>query len=111
MEIEPLDIPTGVSALIRGDKPGKTICIRHDIHTVVALYCAKLLNERRGTLAGNVRIVFQPAEETVTGAKQTVKAGIMELQPLNDLVVGLHTHPLTPVSSICHRKHSRRADA
>lgn len=132
VEIEPLDIPTGVSAIIRGNKPGKTICIRHDIdalpiqectgldfssaydgishscghdiHTVVALYCAKILNERKGTLAGNVRIVFQPAEETVTGAKQMVKAGIMELQPLNDIVVGLHTHPLTPVGSICLKK-------
>lgn len=76
----------------------------HDIHTVVALYCAKILNERKGTLAGNVRIVFQPAEETAVGAKKMVKAGIMELQPRNDLVVGLHTHPLTPVGSICLRK-------
>lgn len=31
IEIEPLAIPTGVSAIIRGGKPGKTICIRHDI--------------------------------------------------------------------------------
>lgn len=132
IELEPIELTTGVSAIIRGNKPGKTICIRHDIdalpiqectgldfasayegishscghdiHTVTALYSAKLLNERKGMLAGNVRIVFQPAEETVTGAKQMVKAGIMELQPLNDIVVGLHTHPLTPVGSICLKK-------
>ena len=132
IEIEPLDVPTGVSAIIRGNKPGKTICIRHDIdalpiqeatglefssayaevshscghdiHAIVALYCAKILNERKEMLVGNVRVVFQPAEETVTGAKGMIKAGLMERQPLNDIVVGLHTHPLTPVGNICLRK-------
>lgn len=132
IEIESLDIPTGVSALIKGHRPGKTICIRHDIdalpiqektgldftsnidgishscghdiHSVVALYCAKLLQGRREQLNGNVRILFQPAEELGTGAKRMIKAGIMERKPLNDVVVGLHTHPLTPVGNICIRK-------
>ena len=31
IELEPLQMPTGVSAIIRGERPGKTICIRHDI--------------------------------------------------------------------------------
>ena len=101
--MEPLETETGVSALIRGGKPGKTVCIRHDIdalpiqeetelsfqsevdgvshacghdiHTVIALYCGKLLNERKEELAGNVRIVFQPAEETGEGARNMMEAG------------------------------------
>lgn len=132
VEIESLDMAVGVSAIVRGKKRGKTICIRHDIdalpiqektgldfiskhdgvshscghdiHTVIALYCAKIIKEHEDDLAGNVRIVFQPAEELGTGAKQMVKAGIMEKEPLNDIVIGLHTHPLTPVGSICLRK-------
>ncbi len=132
VEIEPLDIKTGVSAIIRGNEPGPTICIRHDIdalpiqeesqldfssknkgishscghdiHTVIALYCARLLQERKYKLAGNVRVVFQPAEETGNGGREMVKAGVMELEPLTDIVVGLHTHPATTVGDICVRK-------
>lgn len=46
------------------------------------------MNEKKDRLAGNVRIVFQPAEETAVGAKSMVKAGIMQRQPFNDIVVG-----------------------
>lgn len=139
IEIETLDIPSGVSALIRGGRSGPTICIRHDIdalpvqeqtgldfssqkegvshscghdiHAVIALYCAKLLNERRENLAGNVRIVFQPAEESGEGGKAMVKAGIMDLQPLTDIVIGLHTHPATTTGDICLRKGAMEAGA
>ena len=114
--LEPLAMETGVSALIQGGRPGPTICIRndmdalpiqeqsglpfaskqegishacgHDIHAIMALYCAKLLQERREQLCGNVRIIIQPAEETGTGAYAMVKAGIMELAPKSDLVIG-----------------------
>ena len=120
IRLEPLETETGVSALIRGGKPGKTVCIRHDIdalpiqeetglsfqsevdgishacghdiHTVIALYCGKLLNERKEELAGNVRIVFQPAEETGEGARKMMEAGFQKLTPANDIVVGLHVH-------------------
>ena len=132
VEIEDLDVPTGISSIIRGSQPGPTVCIRHDIdalpikectgldfasqksgvshscghdiHAVIALYCAKLLQERREELHGNVRIVFQPAEETGVGAKKMVRAGIKDIQPLTDIVVGLHTHPATTVGDICLRK-------
>lgn len=130
--IEKLELDVGVSALIKGSRPGKTICIRHDIdalriqentdlsfsseiegishacghdiHTVIALYCAKLLNERRKEIAGNVRIVFQPAEETAEGAKMMINAGIMDLEPQNDIVIGVHTHPATMAGKISVRK-------
>ena len=132
VSIETLNSSTGVSAIIRGGQQGKTICIRHDIdalpiqeqselpfvsgkagishscghdiHMEIALYCAKLLQERKDTLHGNVRIVFQPAEETGTGARAMIQAGVLKQEPLNDVVVGLHTHPLTSVGNICIRK-------
>ena len=135
VEIENLNLKTGVSALIRGKGNGKTICIRHDIdalpiqeqtgldfssknegvshscghdiHIVTALYSAKILQQHKDELNGNVRIVFQPAEENVTGAKAVIAAGLMQKEPLNDIVVGLHTHPQTPV----HTRKSRRQAA
>lgn len=136
---EPLETDTGVSVLIRGGKPGKTVCIRHDIdalpiqeetglafqsevdgvshacghdiHTVIALYCGKLLNERKKELAGNVRIVFQPAEETGTGAREMMEAGFRKLSPANDIVVGLHVHPETPVGQVSLREGAMEAGA
>jgi len=132
IEIEPLPLHTGLSAIIHGAGSGKTICIRHDIdalpiqeesgldfssqvsgvshacghdiHSITALYAAKMLQERRNQLAGTVRIVFQPAEEDGTGAKTMIDAGIMNIRPVNDIVIGLHTHPFTTAGDICLRK-------
>lgn len=137
--LEPLAMETGVSALIQGGRPGPTICIRndmdalpiqeqsglpfapkqegishacgHDIHAIMALYCAKLLQERREQLCGNVRIIIQPAEETGTGAYAMVKAGIMELAPKSDLVIGAHVYPSVPVGSIMVMKGPAQASS
>ena len=51
-------------------------------------------------MAGNVRIVIQPAEEDGSGAYSMVHAGLMDLLPKNDIVVGTHVHPAAPVGTI-----------
>jgi amidohydrolase len=48
---------------------------------------AALLSKRRAELTGNVKFIFQPAEEGRGGAKQMVQEGVMEGV---DGVVGLH---------------------
>ena len=86
VEIAEIGMKTGVVAVIRGGKPGKTVAIRedidalpmkeltglpfasendgachscgHDIHTTVLLYCAKVLSEIRGELAGTVMLIL-----------------------------------------------------
>ena len=48
----------------------------HDLHTAMLLGAAKLLvNE---DLSGNVRFLFQPAEELLEGAKDMIDAGVLE---------------------------------
>ena len=48
----------------------------HDLHTAMLLGAAKLLvNE---DLPGNIRFLFQPAEELLEGAKDMIDSGILE---------------------------------
>ena len=65
---EPFACPTGMAAHTCG----------HDFHAAMLLTAAKMLKEREGELAGRVRFMFQPAEETFEGAKDMIGHGILE---------------------------------
>lgn len=110
---------TGVVAVIRGGKPGKTVALRapidamevevegrkiaahacgHDAMTAMLLGAAESLFSRRAGLAGNIRLIFQPAEEGAPageegGAPLMVKEGV-----LKDVasIVTLHVDDVIP---------------
>lgn len=71
----------------RSQVDGKMHACGHDGHTSIALAVADILSQRRDELAGNVKFIFQPAEERVGGAKPMVEEGAMEGV---DAVIGLH---------------------
>ena len=71
----------------------------HDAHVAMALGAAKILNSMRDQLYGNVKLLFQPAEETDGGADPMVQAGAME-NPHVDRVYGLHVMPHLPVGKV-----------
>lgn len=115
--LEPTEIcPSGVTALIKGAKPGKVFLLRadmdalpmpenndlpfktqtnaahncgHDLHTSMLLGAAQLLYEHRDELCGTVKLMFQPAEEVFTGSKKLISAGILE-NPKVDAAMGMH---------------------
>ncbi len=117
----------GIIALIKGEKEGKTIGLRadmdalpieeksdvnfqslypgkmhacgHDAHMAIALGVAKILEKNKKHLKGNVKIFFEPSEETTGGAKEMVKEGCME-NPKVKKVIGLHMCPDYPVGSV-----------
>ncbi|MBO0779911.1 MAG: amidohydrolase [Ktedonobacteraceae bacterium] len=66
---------------------GKMHACGHDGHTAILLTVAALLSKRRSELAGNVKFLFQPAEESIGGAKPMVEQGAVQGV---DAVIGLH---------------------
>jgi amidohydrolase len=72
----------------------------HDGNTTTVLGAAMLLARRRGELAGNVKFVFQPSEETPPGgALPMIKEGILK-SPKVDVAIAVHVDPTIPVGKI-----------
>jgi len=115
---------TSVVALVEGKKPGKVVGIRadmdalpvnepedrvysscrkgfmhacgHDAHMTIGLGAARYFAGHRDSLAGSVKFLFQPAEESTGGAANMIADGCLE-NPHVDYVIGLHVMPDVPV--------------
>ena len=61
----------------------------HDFHTTALLGAARLLRQHERELRGTVKLLFQPAEETMDGAQDVFDAGILE-HPHVDAAMALH---------------------
>ncbi len=81
----------------RSTVDGKMHACGHDGHTSIALAVADILSKRKAELTGNVKFIFQPAEEVIGGAKPMVKEGAMEGV---DGVIGLHLMSYYPVGRV-----------
>ena len=119
---------SGIVAIIEGKKPGKTFLLRadmdalpmaeatecdfkstngcmhscgHDMHTAMLLGAAKLLKQNQDQIEGTVKLVFQPDEEGFTGAKNMIKAGVLE-NPKVDAAMAMHVHSGTPSNIVLY---------
>ena len=64
----------------------------HDAHTAALLAAAKALTELKDQFSGTVKLIFQPAEETLSGARYMIAHGAME-NPAIDILTSLHGTP------------------
>lgn len=121
LEVKPEIGGHGVVAILKGNKPGPTIAWRadidafkddspdnvsfpskisgvrhicgHDIHTTIALGIAKVLSSLKDEINGTIVFIFQPAEETFSGAYKMIDDGIFNtIKP--EAIFGLHVSPL-----------------
>ena len=118
---------TGIVGLLEGGKPGKTLALRadmdalplqersgepyasripnvmhacgHDAHTAMLLGAAVSLASEREQIEGNIKFLFQPAEEGPGGALPMIEAGVLE-SPHVDAAVMIHVLPLLPAGVI-----------
>ena len=77
--------------------PGVMHACGHDAHTACLLAAANILSEKKSELAGEVRFVFQPAEEIGKGTQPFIEEGVLEGV---DRVFGLHCAPDLPIGSV-----------
>lgn len=118
----------GVVAELTGGKPGRTIALRadmdalpiqeesgvpfvsersgvmhacgHDAHTAMLLGAARILMAHKDELEGNVRFLFQSAEEINQGARMMITEGALEGV---DEIYGLHNLPTLAAGKVATR--------
>lgn len=90
MDALPIQERTGLEYASRAS--GIMHACGHDVHTTVGLGTAMVLSQLADELPGNVRFVFQPAEETAQGASWMVKDGAMDKVRA---ILSLHVFPLS----------------
>ena len=71
----------------------------HDGHMAMVLGAVTILNKVKDKLKGNIKFLFQPAEEGPGGAKPMIEAGVME-DPHVDYSIGCHLWPALPEGTV-----------
>jgi amidohydrolase len=118
---------TGVVGLLPGGQKGKTVAIRadmdalpleeatqvpyaskikgkmhacgHDAHVTILLGVAKFFSSVREQVKGNIKWIFQPAEEGGGGGRVMVEEGVLE-NPKVDAIFGAHVFPDLPMGKV-----------
>ncbi|MEP7321393.1 MAG: M20 family metallopeptidase [Saprospiraceae bacterium] len=92
-DIDALPIVENASTSYSSKNKGVMHACGHDVHTASLVTVARLLNESKSDWSGQVKIIFQPAEEKFPGgASLLIKDGILE-DPKPEAILAQHVFP------------------
>jgi amidohydrolase len=97
MDALPISEDTGLA--FASKNPGVMHACGHDAHMAMVLGTAIILDNLRARLCGNIKFLFQPAEEGPGGAKPMIESGVMQ-NPHVDYVFGCHVWPDIPQGTV-----------
>ena len=78
---------------------GKMHACGHDAHTSIGLAVAQLMAAHRADWSGVLKLVFQPAEETLKGARTMIDDGVLE-SPRPTRALSGHVDSMKPVGTV-----------
>ena len=91
-DIDALPVAEQTGACYASEHPGFMHACGHDGHMANLLTFAEIVAQYRNHLEDDVVLLFQPAEETVGGAKRMIDEGALE-NPHVDVIYGMHLMP------------------
>ena len=95
-DMDALPVVEETNAEYASQNPGVMHACGHDGHVAIGLTVAHLLKEMRNELNGTVRLIFQPAEEGLDGARRMIAEGALgETTP--KFALGAHVWNEKPV--------------
>ncbi len=92
VDMDALPIQEVNQAPYRSKVPGVMHACGHDVHSAIGVGVAAVIAALEEQLPGNVRILFQPEEEEITGALRMIRAGALA-NPKPAAIFGLHVGP------------------
>lgn len=101
-DIDALPITEQTGLPYTSEHAGRMHACGHDGHTAILLTVAKILSQITDQLDVCIKLIFQPAEEAVGGARHLCSAGVLNgrVGPRASAIFGLHGWPTLPVGTV-----------